>query len=59
MQKYEKPSKVNLKKINWETFKNKLQETDVKSQVNCYEDVNGKIETFQNSLLGIAQELTK
>jgi len=32
---YEEPSKVNLKKINWEAIKNKLQETDVKSQVNC------------------------
>ena len=54
---YEESSKVNLKKINWEAFKNKLQETDVQSRVNCYEDVNGKIETFQNSLLEIAQEL--
>ena len=48
MQNYEEPSKVNLKNINWEAFKNKLQETDVQSQVNSCEDVNGKIETFKN-----------
>ena len=54
---YEGPRKVNLKKINWETFKNDLKETDVQSQVNWCEDVNGKIEAFQNLHSEIAQEL--
>ena len=54
---HEETSKVNLKKINWEDFTNKLQETDVQSQVNGCEDVDEKIDVFQNSLLEIAQEL--
>jgi len=57
MQKYEKPSKVNLKKINWETFTTRLRETDARSQVNYCEDVNEKIDSFQNSLLELAQKL--